>query len=268
MRRHFVALLAATGLSVSFAGAQEKTEPPAQQAPAKRIAVVRVVRSDIEEAVLINKVEPKYPGTARAARISGVVQLRALIAKDGAVTNLMVISGHPLLAEAAIDAVRQWRYQPTRLNGNPVEVEMTIDVSFTPEGGTTEKSSPKPAPDGEAQTGTLGGIQGSADPNATPPKPPVKRVRQGGQVAAAMIIKRVPPKYPNEARDKRVQGVVRLHVIIGKDGSVSQLEAISGHSLLIEAAIDAVRQWKYRPTLLNGEPVEVETVVDVIFTLN
>ncbi len=88
-----------------------------------------------------------------------------------------------------------------------------------------------------------------------PPKPPVKRVRQGGQFAAANII-------------KRVQGIVKLHVIIGKDGSVSQVEAISGHPLLIQAAIDAVRQWKYRPTLLNGEPVEVDTTIDIIFTLN
>ncbi len=101
-----------------------------------------------------------------------------------------------------------------------------------------------------------------------PPKPPVKRVRQGGQFAAANIIKRVQPKYPHKARDAGIQGIVKLHVIIGKDGSVSQVEAISGHPLLIQAAIDAVRQWKYRPTLLNGEPVEVDTTIDIIFTLN
>jgi protein TonB len=61
---------------------------------------------------------------------------------------------------------------------------------------------------------------------------------------------------------------VRLHAIIGKDGSVQQLEVLTGHPLLVQAALDAVRQWRYRPTLLNGEPVEVDTTIDVIFSLN
>jgi protein TonB len=112
------------------------------------------------------------------------------------------------------------------------------------------------------------GFAGAQEKTEPPPKPPVKRLRQGGQVAAANIIKRVQPKYPHKARDAGIQGIVKLHVIIGKDGSVSQLDAISGHPLLVKAAIDAVRQWKYRPTLLNGEPVEVDTTVDIIFTLN
>ena len=61
---------------------------------------------------------------------------------------------------------------------------------------------------------------------------------------------------------------MRLHAIIGKDGSVQQLEVLTGHPLLVQAALDAVRQWRYRPTLLNGEPVEVDTTIDVIFSLN
>jgi protein TonB len=59
-----------------------------------------------------------------------------------------------------------------------------------------------------------------------------------------------------------------LHAIIAKDGTVQQLEVMSGHPLLVQAALDAVRQWRYQPTLLNGEPVEVDTTVDVIFSLN
>jgi len=62
--------------------------------------------------------------------------------------------------------------------------------------------------------------------------------------------------------------IVRLHAIIAKDGSILQLEVISGHPLLIQAALDAVRQWKYEPTLLNGQPVEVDTTIDVLFQLN
>jgi protein TonB len=87
-------------------------------------------------------------------------------------------------------------------------------------------------------------------------------------VTAAMLVNRVQPVYPPLARQTRISGTVRLHAIIGKDGSVQQLEVLSGHPLLVQAALDAVRQWRYRPTLLNGEPVEVDTTIDVIFSLN
>ncbi len=93
-------------------------------------------------------------------------------------------------------------------------------------------------------------------------------LRVGGNVQAAKIIKRVQPEYPEDARRTRISGTVRLHVIIGKDGRIRSLEIVSGHPMLQQAALDAVRQWTYRPTLLNGEPVEVDTTIDVIFSLN
>jgi protein TonB len=89
----------------------------------------------------------------------------------------------------------------------------------------------------------------------------------GGKVTAKFLIRKVNPAYPEEARRDRIQGTVRLHVIIGRDGSVQQVELISGHPVLAKPAIDAVRQWVYRPTLLNGEPVEVDTTIDVVFSL-
>jgi TonB family protein len=94
------------------------------------------------------------------------------------------------------------------------------------------------------------------------------RIRVGGNVQAARIVNKVQPVYPAAARRARIQGVVRLHVIIGKDGSITQLEVVSGHPLLQQAALDAVRQWIYQPTLLQGRPVEVDTTIDVIFQLN
>jgi TonB family protein len=95
----------------------------------------------------------------------------------------------------------------------------------------------------------------------------VQRIRVGAQVQQGNLIQQVPPVYPPLARQARIQGVVRFNVIIGKDGRVSQIVLISGHPLLVTAAQDAVKQWIYRPTLLNGEPVEVATVVDVQFML-
>jgi TonB family protein len=96
----------------------------------------------------------------------------------------------------------------------------------------------------------------------------VGRIRVGGNVQAARVRNKVPPVYPEAARQARIEGVVKLHVIIAKDGTITQLEVISGHPLLVQAALDAVRQWVCEPTLLEGRPVEVDTIIDVFFQLN
>ena len=87
-------------------------------------------RSHISEGDLTHKVQPAYPALARSARIQGVVVLEAMISKQGTIENLRLLAGHPMLAPAAIDAVRQWRYRPYILNGEPVEVETQITVNF------------------------------------------------------------------------------------------------------------------------------------------
>jgi periplasmic protein TonB len=116
--------------------------------------------------------------------------------------------------------------------------------------------------------GVIGGVIGGVGAAPPPPKPTQQRIRQGGQVQAAKLVNKVQPMYPPLARQTRISGTVRLHAIIAKNGSVEQLEVISGHPLLVQAALDAVRQWKYQPTTLNGENVEVDTTIDVIFSLN
>jgi TonB family protein len=103
---------------------------------------------------------------------------------------------------------------------------------------------------------------------SAPSDTPANRIRMGGTVVSSKIISKVNPVYPIEARKNGIEGTVRLHAIIGKEGSIVQLEVISGHPLLVESALGAVRQWKYEPTLLNGQPVEIDTTLDVIFQLN
>ena len=108
-----------------------------------------------------------------------------------------------------------------------------------------------------------------------PPKPrvadapaiPAKPIVVGGDVQTAKLLKRVVPAYPPLARQARVTGTVQLLGVIAKDGTIQQLQVVSGHPLLVKAALDAVRQWVYRPTLLNGQAVEVIAPIDVIFTL-
>jgi protein TonB len=85
----------------------------------------------VESAKLIFAPKPEYPPLAKMARIQGTVRLDATISKDGTIQDLKVISGHPLLVRAALDAVQRWRYQPTLLNGDSVEVATEIDVNFT-----------------------------------------------------------------------------------------------------------------------------------------
>jgi protein TonB len=88
------------------------------------------VSSGVAQGNLINHPSPQYPAIARQARISGQVVLAATISKNGSIENLHVISGHPMLTQAALDAVRQWRYKPYMLNGEPTEVETTVTVNF------------------------------------------------------------------------------------------------------------------------------------------
>jgi protein TonB len=115
--------------------------------------------------------------------------------------------------------------------------------------------------------GVIGGII-SNTPVAVP-KVAVQRVRVSQGVIQGLRIKDVTPTYPPLARAARVQGSVVLAALIGKDGGIQNLRVISAASpLLIQSAIDAVKQWRYRPYLLNGEPVEVDTTITVNFTLS
>ena len=100
------------------------------------------------------------------------------------------------------------------------------------------------------------------DPNMAP-----ARIRVGGNVQASNLVTQVQPVYPALAKQARIQGVVRFSVVIGRDGSISNVQLVSGHPLLVAAAQEAVKQWTYKPTLLNGAPVEVVTQIDIVFSL-
>jgi TonB family protein len=128
----------------------------------------------------------------------------------------------------------------------------------------------RPCPGG----GLAGGISrpSGPPPPPPPPSPPFStgqtRIKVAESAQAALIINRVAPEYPPLARQAGVQGTVVLHAMIGSDGKIAQLLVLSGHPLLIQAALVAVRQWTYKPTLLDGKPVEVETTITVPFALD
>jgi protein TonB len=117
--------------------------------------------------------------------------------------------------------------------------------------------------------GVIGGIVNSAlgsVPKLIPTAPQRVRISQG--VTKGLLIHRVEPTYPTLARAARVQGDVVLTAIIDTNGEIKNLQLISGHPMLVPAAIAAVKQWRYKPYLLNGQPVEVETTITVIFSLS
>lgn len=126
---------------------------------------------------------------------------------------------------------------------------------------------------GGVEGGTLGGVMGGVLLPATRvPAPPPKPVahgplRVGGRIQAPKLIRNVQPVYPPLARQTRTQGEVLLDCVIDAEGNVTQMKLISGHPLLVGAAMQAVRQWKYQPTLLNGTPVAVKMMVHVNFSL-
>ena len=241
------------------------------------------VSGDVMRGVLVKKVAPVYPPLARQARIQGTVILKVVIDKSGNVFEVQLVNGHPMLSPAAMGAVRQWKYQPYLVNGEPVDVETNVQVIFKLEGEPEP-----PAPDDNApgtgpgqvpggipgskplqgvQTGVIGGVIAPATPgDANHPATP-RHVRVSANIEAALIQNKVNPQYPADAREQNIQGTVILKANIDKEGHVYHVELISGHRLLAPAAMEAVKQWRYKRFLLNGTPVEVETTVQVNFTL-
>jgi TonB family protein len=278
-------LCAGTALFAQQATPESKGETTPQQTPAQQPqAAVRAplrirVSRGVSEAMIAKKVQPEYPEEAREAHLQGEVVLRIIISREGDVSKVVLISGHPLLAGAAIDAVKQWKYKPYLLDSNPIEVDTEAVVAFSLQGIIKQVPSDDAAPAtgtgvvGEAPGGvpaveTNGMISGII--RSTPPKPrvavpPYVRVSQG--VSRGLLVKKVDPEYPPEARRGRVEGTVVLHVLISKAGDVATVELVSGDPMLAPAAIDAVKQWKYKPYLLHEEPVAVDTQITVNFTL-
>jgi protein TonB len=157
---------------------------------------------------------------------------------------------------------------PTRI---PRKVEMV-----------REEEAPPPAISGGVVGGVPGGIPGgqlggviggiisaSSNPISMIPKlEPVKRIRVSQGISQGMVVRKIEPAYPKLALAARVTGVVLLKAVIDREGVITEIQVISGHPILAPAAIEAVKQWRYRPYLLNGEPVEVETNITVTFQIS
>jgi TonB family protein len=186
---------------------------------------------------VLSSTPPIYPPIARAANVSGAVVLHAIIDDKGTVKNLQAIAGPEMLRFSAIDAVRQWRWQPYMLNGEAVLVDTTVTVNF----------------DLTAQSGAAPVVQANGKSGGP--------VKVAGGVMAANLVEKPDPICSPEHKGDKVSGTVVLDAIIGVDGRVANLNVISGPEALRGCVLDAVSGWVYKPYLVNGVAVEVETVI-------
>ena len=227
-------------VAVETAKAEGPVPPPPPPAPGKPARV----SAGVMAGNAISQPAPVYPVEAKAAHVQGVVVLHAVISKTGDVKDLAVVSGPPELMVPSIDSVRQWKYKPYLLNGEPTAVETTININYSLGDGNK-------APDAKA------GSEAKESP-----------VKAAAAAMEGNLTYKVPPVYPPMAKAAGVQGSVVLHAVISKEGDVVQLTVVSGPPMLTTSALDAVRQWKYKPYLLNGQPTAVDTTITVNYSLD
>lgn len=168
-----------------------------------------------------------------------------------------MLPGTPILADAAVRAAKKFKFKPFIRNGKPVKVATKLPFDFY----FRDKVLPIDIPRDANRTGAS---ENSASSGTDVPK----RIKVGAGVTTGMLIRKIQPVYPPEAKHNRIQGSVVMRAIIGKNGRIKDLTPISGPKELVPASIGAVQQWQYRPYMLNGEPVEVDTQITVNFALS
>jgi protein TonB len=224
-------------------------------------------------------IAPAYPAEAQAIDAAAIVSLRVTLDEAGRVTEIRRVnnpivmmppavpanpaalqSAGEALVRSSMAALRQWQYDA------PADGPISFGVTFT--------FRPGAEPTMTQDAGERAGGAGAAPPPPPPPPPPVTdwpaaagALRAGWQVMPPVRTRAVNPVYPDEAQARRVQGVVIMEALIGVDGKVTDVRILTSVPALDDAAVEAVRQWEYTPTLLNGVPVPVVMTVTVQFTL-
>jgi TonB family protein len=205
-------------------------------------------------AKLSHEVDPEYPSSAIEKRMEGDVFVDIVVDENG---KVQVKEGYcggcsSILVTAAIAAVEQWVYRPTVVDGRPVTVDSWVAFRFRSEG----------QPAVEVLTKSK---------SSTPMKPhikPPKTLRVSSGVAVKLLLYKVEPIYPRIAEIAHIEGDVLIQCLISKEGMIVKARVLSGDNLLAQAALDAIKQWRYTPYLLNGKPVELETTLTIKFHLS
>jgi TonB family protein len=251
------------------------------------------ITGDVKGPKLMKQVDPIYPEAARKARVEGVVIMEVSTDIYGRVRDIKILRSIPLLDQAALDAVRQWVYEPPIIDGKPISLTFTVTVRFTLDGE-------KPAVGG-VMGGVVGGKEGEAGENITvvetkgvsggtgggliwvredaknPAKDELAPIKAEGEIKPPKRIKSADPVYPDDARKAGIQGTVVLQAETDSSGKIRRIRSLGVKSetdmngavwvSLLQAAIDAVKQWEYEPLVVDGKPRAVVFTVTVRFTL-
>jgi TonB family protein len=191
-------------------------------------------------------VDPVYPEEAKKKGIGGIVILEARASETGDVEDVIVLRSVAGLDDAAIAAVKQWKYEPMIINGTPHKVVFTVTVRFMPE---KEKQALAAAHRKKAEEFAQGAVKAS------------------GEIKPPRLVKSVDPVYPEAARQNRIEGVVILSVKTDESGQVIDAMILRSIPALDAAAIAAVKQWVYEPMVIDGKPVQGVFTVTVRFRL-
>lgn len=249
-------------------GQTTEASPPTSSAPSSPNVPSPPDSTKLE---LVKGAKAVYPLAAAEKQLQGQVWLTLHISETGDVGDVDVVSGDPILVQAAVEAAKKWKFKPYVKNGHPVKVLYKTPFDFAFRGNVKDVTPPEDAPanlvapsgSSSSSTGAANGSDMAAKPRVQ--LPDIVRVSQG--VSTGLLLHKVAPIYPEGARRNRIQGTVLLQAMIDTNGRISDLQPISGPQELIPAAVGAVQQWRYRPYSLQGKPVKVQTQIMVKFTL-
>ena len=218
---------------------------------------------------LVKEVQPVYPKEAAKAGVEGVVIMEATTDTFGRIANVKVLRSIPLLDQAAVDALKQWVYEPMIIDGKPMPVVFTVTMRFN----LDDKKKPEVegavggvqgGVEGGVEGGVVGGIAGAREDKQFEGD----AVRAVGKIEPPKLVKMVNPVYPEIARQGRVEGVVILEAKTDEAGNVVDTRILRSIRVLDQAAIDAVKQWKYEPLVIDGKAHKVIFTVTVRFVLD
>jgi len=194
----------------------------------------------LEPAKMANAI---YPLQAREQRTQGRIEAMMLVSEAGDVENVQVFKADAILSKAAEETIRGWKFKPVTKNGVAVPVIAKVTFNFALGSEDSEGITPEVAPATDFP----------------------QHVRVSETVMQGLLLSRVSPEYPAAAKANHVRGVVTLAVVIRKDGTVTDVQVVSGPAELTAAAVDAARQWRFRPYQLLGRPVEIQTTAQFNF---
>jgi TonB family protein len=224
-----------------------------------KIATIVPDTGEITPGRLVYRVDPQYPKEAQKQKIQGTVVLQVTVEKNGNVDDIAILSGDLTLADAAVDAVSAWKFEPYTQNGSSVQVRQTMVFSFDPANKIGELDAQLPPP-------TL--AVGSPIPWRREKSSGEEAYDVGHGVTAPRAIYAPDPPYDENARKAMYQGTSLLSLIIGADGQPRNIRVIRGLGKALDVkAVETVSKWKFQPGTKDGKPVAVYAVIEVRFQL-